>query len=106
MQKNVKKTIGMVCHHCQVAGVRADKPHTCRMTGEGRSYKERQQERVQHPECGKDLTSRLLVAHLQNHYGVAKRGSGQEGGKEGGVDEPRNFSMEFPAKARPRPFPV
>ena len=45
-KKNVKKTMGMVCHLCRVDGVQADEAYTRRMTGAGRSYRERHRERV------------------------------------------------------------
>ena len=46
MQTNVRKTVGMVCQPCWAVGVQADKAYKRRMTGEGRSYQERQRERV------------------------------------------------------------
>ena len=42
LKMNVQKTVGMVCHPCQVSGVQEDKAYTQRMTGTGGSYKERQ----------------------------------------------------------------
>ena len=33
MRKNIKKTVGMVCHPCQAPGVRADKDYTWQITG-------------------------------------------------------------------------
>ena len=42
LKMNVQKTVGMVCHPCQVSGVQEDKAYTRRMTGTGGSYKERQ----------------------------------------------------------------
>ena len=50
LRKNVSKTAGMVCSPCWAAGVRADKSYTGWMTGEVRSFKERQRERVLCPE--------------------------------------------------------
>ena len=55
LNKNVRKTVGMVYHPCWAAGVREDEAYTRRMKGLGRSYKERQRERVSCPECGKEL---------------------------------------------------
>ena len=55
LQKNIRKTVGMVCNPCWAAGVRADEDYTQRMTGEGWSFKERHREQVICPECGKDL---------------------------------------------------
>ena len=43
---NVRKTLGMVCHPCRSDGVLTDKAYTWRMIGSGRSYKERQREKV------------------------------------------------------------
>ena len=65
------------------------------MTGEGRSYKERQREKVHCPYFRKYLEMGSLSAHFQTHHGVAKEGSGQERDKEGGGDEPRISRTEF-----------
>ena len=46
---NIRKTMGLVCRPFWAAGVRSDESYTYRMTGEGRSFKERQQERVIYP---------------------------------------------------------
>ena len=46
LQTNVRKTVGMVFRTFQAAGVQAEKSDTWRMTGEGSSFKVRQQERV------------------------------------------------------------
>ena len=106
LRTNVSKTMGMVCRPCQAAGVRVDEAYTRQMTGEGRSFKERQRERVLCPECGKEMAKGSLVAHRQTQHGVAKGRLGQEGKEEAGGDEPRTYRMAFPAKAGPRPRPV
>ena len=49
LQTNVYNTVGMVCRPFQAAGVRADEAYTRRMTGEGRSFKEWQRERILFP---------------------------------------------------------
>ena len=50
---NIRKTVSMVCHPCQAgAGNRTEEAYGRRITGEGRSYAERQQERVACRECG------------------------------------------------------
>ena len=54
--------------------MRAEKAYTRRMTEEGRIFKERQQEQVLCPECGKELAKGSLVVHHQNQNGVAKGG--------------------------------
>ena len=44
---NVGKTVSMVCQPCQVgAGNRTEEAYSWRLTGERRSYVERQRERV------------------------------------------------------------
>ena len=50
------------------------------------NFKERQQERVLCPECGKELVKGSLVTHHQTQHGVAKGGLGSEGGGAEGVD--------------------
>ena len=45
LRTNVCKTMGIVCRPFQAAGVQAEESYTRRMTGEGRSFKERQGER-------------------------------------------------------------
>ena len=50
---NVGKTISMVCHPCRAgAGNRTEEVYSRRITGVGRSYAERQRERVVCEECG------------------------------------------------------
>ena len=93
----------MVCHPCRAAGVQADEAYTRRMTGVGRNYKERQQERVSCPECGKDSARGSLAARCQTQHGVVKEGPGQEGDGEGRDDEPRTYRVAFPAKVGTRP---
>ena len=46
MRTNIHNTVGMVCSPCWAARVRAGEAYTQWMTGEGRSFKERKQERV------------------------------------------------------------
>ena len=103
LKKNVKKSMGVVCHPCRADGVRADKAYIRRMMGEGRSYKERQRGQVNYPECGKDLVRGSLSVHLQNNYGVYKGVPRQEGDGEYGYDDTKTYKMKFPAKAGPRP---
>ena len=63
LKTNVWETVGVVCHPCLAARVRADKAYTRRMKEAGRSNKKRQRERVNCPECGKDLARDILDAH-------------------------------------------
>ena len=76
------------------------------MTGAGRSYKERHQERFRCPECVKDLARGSLAANCQTHHGVERGGPGQEGEGEGRGDKPRTYRIEFPEKVGPRHCPV
>ena len=70
LKANIKKTVGVVCRPFWVAVIQADKSYTRGIIGVGRIYKERQQERVQCPEFGKDLVRGSLAAHRQNQHGV------------------------------------
>ena len=106
LKKNVTKTVGMVCHPCQAAGVQADKAYTRWMIGVRKSYKEQHRQRVNCLECRKDLARGSLAAHRQTQYGVVKGGLGKEGNGEGGGNDPRTYRMSFTAKAGKRPCPV
>ena len=53
LRTNFRKTVSMVCHPCQAtAGNIMQAAYGRRLTGEGKSYKERQHERVECAECG------------------------------------------------------
>ena len=54
--KNSGKMVSMVCHPCQAgAGNRTEDTYRRRITGEGRSYAERQREQIECVECGEFL---------------------------------------------------
>ena len=76
------------------------------MMGEGKSYKERHQERVICPEGGRELANVSLVAHRQTKNCLEKGGLWQDVDKEGRGNKPRSFRMAFPAKEGLRPCPV
>ena len=62
---NVGKTVIMVYHPCRAgAGNRTEEAYCWRITGEGRSYAERQQERVACGECGAFLSVGSMSSHL------------------------------------------
>ena len=62
---NVGKTGSMVCHPCQAgAGNRTEEAYGRRVTGMGRSYAERQRERVECGECGEVLAVGSMSSHL------------------------------------------
>ena len=103
MQTNLCKSVGTMLRLFRESGVRADETYTLRMRGEGRSFKERQKERVLWPEYRNDLAKGSLMTHRQTQHGMAKGRLGLEGYKaDGGVDEPRTYNMAFATKAGPR----
>ena len=70
LMKKVGKTVSMVCHPCQArAGNRKEEAYVRRITGEGRSYAERQRERVACVECGEFLAIGSISSHLMNRHG-------------------------------------
>ena len=93
----------MVCRPCQESRVRANEAYTWRMTGEGRSFKDQQRERVLCLECGKKMEKGSLVTHRQTQHSVEKGGLGPADDKASRGNNPRTSRMEFPAKAGPRP---
>ena len=69
---NVGKTVSMVCHPCQAgSGNRTEEAYGRRITGEGRSYAERQRERVACGECGEFLAVGSMSSHLMTRHGKA-----------------------------------
>ena len=109
LRTNVQKTVGMVCRPCQAAGVRSNKSYTWRMIGEGRSFKERQRERVICPKCRKDMEKGSMVTYRQTHHGMAKGGLGSEGvGAYGsnGVNKTIIHRMVFTTRVEPSTCPV
>ena len=62
---NAGKTVSMVCHPCRAgAGNRTEEAYCRRVTGVGRSYAERQRERVACGECGEVLAVGSMSSHL------------------------------------------
>ena len=47
LQTDVGKTVGMVCHPCQAAGNVTKAAYGRRITGERKSYRERQRDKVE-----------------------------------------------------------
>ena len=72
LRKNVGKTVSMVCHPCQAtAGNITQAVYGRRLTGEGKSYKEQQRERVECAECGEQLAVGSMLSHLMTRHGKA-----------------------------------
>ena len=69
---NVGKTVSMVCHPCQAGSRnRAEEAYGRRLTGMGRSYAERQREKVECRECGEVLAVGSMLIHLMTRHGKA-----------------------------------
>ena len=67
LMTDVGKTVSMVCHPWQSGdGNRIEEAYGRRVTGEGRSYAERQRERVACGECGEFLVIESMSSHLMN----------------------------------------
>ena len=67
LMTNFGKTVSMVCHPCQAgAGNRTEEAYGRRITGEGRSYADRQRERLACGECEEFLAIRSMSSHLMN----------------------------------------
>ena len=56
LQTNFRKIVGMVCQPFRAIGFWEDEAYKRRMSGEGRSYQERQREWVQYRVCREDLS--------------------------------------------------
>ena len=72
LRTNFGKTVSMVCHPCHAgAGNRTEEAYGRRITGEGRSYAERQRERVECVECGELPAVGSMSIHLMTRHGKA-----------------------------------
>ena len=71
LQTNVWKIVGMVCHPCQAAVNITQTEYRRNLTGEGRSYRERQQDWVECEECGEQLAVGSMSSHLMTRHGKA-----------------------------------
>ena len=72
LRTNVGKTVSMVCRLCQAAGTQSEEAYGRKMTGEGPTYRERQKERVECGECGKNMAAGSLASHRITQHGQAK----------------------------------
>ena len=95
LRKNFRKTVIIVFQTCWGFWVRKDKAYKFWMTGEGRSYQERQQERATFPECRKDLARGSMANHRQTQHGMVRGGGGQKDDERYGGNNPRNLRMRF-----------
>ena len=70
LRTNVGKTVSMVFRPFQAgAGNRTEEAYGRRITGEGRSYSERQREQVKCLECGEILAVGSMLSHLMTRHG-------------------------------------
>ena len=69
LRNNVGKTVGMVCHPCQVAGTQSEAAYGRRVTGEVTSYWDQQKGRVQCRECGDEMAAVSLAGHMNTQHG-------------------------------------
>ena len=61
LRTNVGKTVSMACHPCRVGdGNRTEAGYIRRLTGVGKTYAERQRERVACRECGTVITAGFM----------------------------------------------
>ena len=105
LQTNVGKTVSMACHPCWAGdGNRTEAAYIRRLTGLGKTYTERQRERVACGECGTVIAVGSMSSHLMTRHGKsATRRHLWSPQTNGG---PRTYKMHFPAKGGRRRCPV
>ena len=102
---NVGKTVSMVCHPCRSgAGNWTEEAYSRRVTGVGKSYAERQRERVACEECGEVIAVGSMSIHLMTRNGKA---AARQHLCPPQTDEgPRTYKMSFLDKGGRRRCPV
>ena len=72
LQTNVGKTVSMACHSCRAgAGNRTEAGYSRRLTGVGKTYTERQREKVVCRECWTIITAGSMLSHMMTQHGKA-----------------------------------
>ena len=105
LQKNVGKTVSMVCRLCQAEGTQSEAAYGRKKTGEGPTYRERQKEQVECRECGKEMAAGFLESHrMTQHRQVKEEQWSWEALATGG--DMQTYRLAFPTKGGPRSFPV
>ena len=105
LRTNVGKTVSMVCRPFQAAGTPSEAAYRQKMTGEGPIYQERQKERVECGECGKEMVAGLLASHRMTQHVQAKEERWSwEASAMGG--DPRTYRLALPTKRGLRSSPV
>ena len=65
LRTNVGKTVSMACHPCRAGGGnRTEAGYSRRLTGVGKTYTERQRERVAYGECGTVIAAGSMSSHM------------------------------------------
>ena len=105
LRNNAGKTVNMVCRPFQAARTQSVAAYGRNMMGEGPTYRERQKERVQCGECGKEMAAGSLASHSMTHHGQAieERWS-WEASATGG--DPQTYRLALLTKGGPRSFPI
>ena len=98
------KTVSMACQPCRAgSGNRTAEGYRRRTTGKGRSFRERQIDRVACEECGAEIAAGSLSIHLMTRHGsAAPRRHLWAPQTTGG---PRTYKINFPQGSR-RQCPV
>ena len=105
LQRNIGKTVIMVCRPCQATGNQSEAAYGSNMTGEGPTYWERQKERVDYGECGKEMAAGSLASHQMTQHGQAKEEWWSwEASATGG--DLRTYRLAFPTKGGLMSCPV
>ena len=102
---NVGKTVSMACHPCWAgAGNRTEAGCSRRLTGVGKTYTERQRERVACRECGTVIAAGSMSIHMMTRHGKATIWRHLWDPQTNGG--PRLYKMSFPMKDGRRQCPV
>ena len=95
----------MVCRPCQAAENRSEAAYGSRITGEGPTYRERQNRRVQCRECRKEMAAGSMAGHTMTQHGQAAEAR-QSWKTSTTGEEPQKYLIAFPDKGGPRSCPV
>ena len=84
------KTFSMTCRPCPGSGNQLEEAYGQKMMGEGPTYRERQKERVECRDCGKEMAAGLLASHRITHHekSKAEEWSWNKSAKGGGEKKP------------------
>ena len=100
------KKVRMKCRPCSAAGKKSEEAYGRNMTGEGPTYRERQKERVECGDCGKEMTAGSLASHRMTQHGKAKASKWSWNESATGGGETRTYRVEFLTKGEARGCPV